>query len=135
MRVARRRGNPEADIQRPIVKDLRRLLLPPFYVHHSANEVRGGGEEARKRQGILLGMGIQKGFSDLLVAQRLPTWDRPLLLYMEVKTATGQLTEAEEEFRDLVELMGWPFVIVRSSADALDAVIAHGFATRVKGGL
>ncbi len=127
-----KKGNPEADIQRPIVKDLRRLLLPPFYVHHSANEVRAGGEQARRRQAILLGMGIHTGFSDLLVAQRLPIWERPLLLYMEVKTETGCLTPAEIEFRDLVELMGWPFVIVRSSVDALEAVTAHGFATRMK---
>ena len=135
MRGAARRGNPEADAQRAIVVDLRRLLLPPFFVHHSANEVRGGGEQARRRQAILLGMGIHPGFSDLLVGQKLAAWPHPRLLFLEVKSKTGPLSENEKKFRSLVMDMGWPFEIARSTPDALGAVLKHGFATRIKGGL
>ncbi len=127
-----RRSNPEAEIQRGIVRDVRRLMLPPFFLHHSANEVRGGGEAARKRQGILLGMGIHPGFSDLLLGQSCGEWSGPRLLFLEVKSKTGQLSEAEKEFQDLVTAMGWPYEVVRSSLDAIDAISRHGLRSRVK---
>ena len=43
----KRRGTPEADFQRALVRDLRAILLPPFVLHHSANEVRRGGRFRR----------------------------------------------------------------------------------------
>lgn len=54
----KRRGTPEADFQRALVRDLRAILLPPFVLHHSANEVRRGGREGRIAQGIAEGMGF-----------------------------------------------------------------------------
>lgn len=119
-----RRANPEADIQRVIVRDLHRLLLPPFILHHSANEA---GKASRAAQGILMGMGLWAGFSDLLLlgpAQRV--------LFLEVKTATGKQHDAQRTFQTDVEDFGWPYEIVRSSSDALGAVQKHGFATRIK---
>lgn len=126
------RSNPEAEIQRGIVRDVRRLMLPPFFLHHSGNEVRGGGEAARERQSILLDMGIHPGFFDLLLGQSCGEWLGPRLLFLEVKSKTGQLSEAAKEFRDLVTAMGWPYEVVRPSLQTIDAITRHGLRSRVK---
>ena len=120
-----KRGNPEGDIQRAIVKDLYRVLVPPFILHHSANE---GGKGSRAAQGILKGMGVWPGFSDLLLLGP----DRRVL-FLEAKTATGRQSPAQRDFQRDVLAFGWPYEIVRNSADALDAVVRHGFATRIRG--
>ena len=54
----KKRKHPEADIQRAIVKALRRAL-PHGLVHASINEQRKGG---RRDQGIATGMGAHPGF-------------------------------------------------------------------------
>lgn len=120
-----RRGNPEADIQRQIVATLRLVLPVGSIVHHSANEVRGGGEAARKAQGIAQGMGVHAGFSDLIVIVQ------GRVLFLEVKTATGQLSEVQREFRDAVKRQGFAWSLVRSVDDALAALREHRFPTRI----
>lgn len=125
--MKRRRGNPEADIQRSIVRDLRLILQPPFILHHSANE---SGKADAKAQAILTGMGVHPGFADLALLGE----DRRLL-FLEVKTRTGIQSAAQIEFEDLVGVFGWPYEVVRSSAEAIDAVARHGFPTRIRGPL
>lgn len=120
----RRRGNPEADIQRQIVKDLTPLLRPPFILHHSANE---SGKASRTAQAILKGMGVHAGFSDLLLLG-----PERRVLFLEVKTRTGHQTPSQAEFEADVVSFGWAYEIVRSSADAIEAVVAHGFPNRIK---
>lgn len=117
-----RRQNPEADIQRLIVRDLHRLLRPPFIIHHSANE---GGKGSRRAQGILTGMGVWPGFSDLLLL-----FPERRLLFLEVKSARGQQHDAQRTFESDVAAFGWPYEVVRSSAEAFDAVRKHGLPTR-----
>lgn len=120
----KRRANPEADIQRAIVRDLPLVLIPPFILHHSANE---SGKASRTAQGILKGMGVWPGFSDLLLlgpSQRV--------LFLEVKAPKGQQSPSQAGFERDVAGFGWPYEIVRSSSEAMDAVVKHGFATRVR---
>ena len=119
-----RRQNPEADIQRQIVKDLHLVLRPPFILHHSSNEAGGA---SRAAQGILIGMGLHAGFSDLLLLGP----DRRVL-FLEVKTRTGKQHDAQVSFEADVVDFGWPYEIVRSSAEAIDAARRHGFLTRIK---
>ena len=88
----KKRKNPEADIQRSIVKALRRAL-PHALVHASINEQRKGN---RRDQGIATGMGAHPGFADLLVMCERR------MLFIEVKSATGRLSEAQDAFRDWV---------------------------------
>lgn len=123
----KRRGNPEADIQREIVRDLRTVLVPPFILHHSANE---SGGASRTAQAILKGMGVHAGFSDLLLLGP----DRRVL-FLEVKTKKGPQSETQKTFEADVASFGWPYEIVRSSADAIRAAVKHGFAHRIKGGV
>lgn len=122
---APRRRNPEADIQRTIVKLLQAVLPRGAIIHHSRNEERGGGDDARRRQGIALGMGVWPGFSDLIVLSE------GRVLFLEVKAARGRLSEAQEEFRDAVLAQGHAWALVRSADEALAAVEGNGFRTRL----
>lgn len=119
------RRNPEADLQRQVVRTLRLLLPRGGIVHASINEERAGGERARKRQGIALGMGVHPGFSDLVVIAG------GRVLFLELKSKRGTLSEAQREFRDAVEAQGFAWALVRSLDDALAALLDAGIPTRV----
>lgn len=121
-----RRGNPEADLQRHVVQLLRAVLPAKAIVHHSANEVRRGGRDGRTDQSIAIGMGIYPGFSDLLVISE------GRVMFLELKSATGTLSAAQRAFRDRVCAQGFPWALVRSVDDAMAALAAHGFQTRVR---
>ena len=121
----RGRSNPEAEIQRQIVRALRTVLPAGSIVHHAANEVRGGAE-AQRRQAILVGMGVHPGFADLLVLSQ------GRVLFLEVKSPRGRLSDAQARFRDDVRAQGFGWALVRSLDDALEALEAHGVPTRVR---
>lgn len=122
----KRRGNPEADLQRQVVAGLRQVLPKGFVVHHSANEVRRGGEEGRIAQGIAQGMGVHPGFSDLIVL------GAGRCLFLELKSKTGRLSDAQVEFRAFVLAEGHSWALVRSLDDALAALSANHFPTRIR---
>ena len=122
-----RRGTPEADIQRAIVSTLRFVLPSGSIVHHSANEVTHAGAAGARRQAILVGMGVTPGFADLIVLSQ------GKVLFLEVKSATGSLSAAQEAFRDAVQAQGFPWALVRSIEDALGALSEAGMVTRIVG--
>jgi hypothetical protein len=122
-----RRGNPEADLQRSVVKTLRLVLPRGSIVHHSANEVRRAGREAATAQSIAVGMGVHRGFTDLIVISA------GRVLFLELKSARGTLSADQVAFRDEVRAQGFGWALVRSVDDALGALREHGFATRIVG--
>lgn len=124
----KRRGNPEADLQRAVVAALRQVLPKGFVVHHSANEVRRGGDAGRVAQGIAQGMGVHPGFSDLLVL------GLGRCLFLELKSKTGSLSDAQIAFRDFVRKEGHSWALVRSLDDALAALSDNHFPTRIRTG-
>jgi hypothetical protein len=121
----KRRGTPEADLQRAVVTALRFTLPKGAIIQHCPNEVTEPGPRGAKRQAILLGMGVHPGFADLMVlcAGRV--------LFLELKSLKGRLSPAQEAFRDAVTAQGFGWVLVRSLDDALGALADHGFTTRV----
>ncbi len=121
-----RRKTPEADAQRAIVQTLRFVLPHGAIVHHSVNEVTTGDRRGKSRQAILVGMGVHSGFADLIVLSE------GRVLFLEVKSKTGRLRPAQEDFRDTVEAQGFAWALVRSVDDALVALADHGFTTRVR---
>lgn len=123
--MTRRRGNPEAELQRVVVHTLRLVLPRGAIVHASINEERAGGEQARRRQGIAVGMGVHPGFSDLLVISA------GRVLFLELKSKRGTLSDAQREFRDAVQAQGFGWALVRSLDDALAAVAAAGMLPRL----
>jgi hypothetical protein len=121
----KRRGTPEADLQRAVVTALRFALPKGAIIHHCANEVTEAGPRGAKRQAILVGMGVHPGFADLVIlcAGRV--------LFLELKSPKGRLSPAQAEFCDAVLAQGFGWALVRSVDDALGALADHGFTTRV----
>ena len=121
----KRRGTPEADLQRAVVAALRFALPKDAIIHHCANEVTEAGPRGAKRQAILVGMGVHPGFADLVILCD------GRVLFLELKSLKGRLSPAQAEFRNAVLAQGFGWALVRSVDDALGALADHGFTTRV----
>jgi len=121
----KRRGTPEADLQRAVVQALRVVLPRSAIIHHSANEVTEPGPRGARRQAILVGMGVHPGFADLMVLCD------GRVLFLELKSRKGKLSPAQVAFRDSVLAQGHGWALVRSLDDALGALADCGFTTRV----
>lgn len=120
-----RRGTPEADLQRAVVRALRFALPRTAIIHHCANEVTESGPRGAKRQAILVGMGVHAGFADLMVICE------GRVLFLELKAPKGRLRPDQEGFRDAVLAQGFGWVLVRSLDDALGALADQGLTTRI----
>jgi hypothetical protein len=121
----KRRGTPEADLQRSVVTALKFALPKTAIIHHCANEVTEPGPRGAKRQAILVGMGVHPGFADLMVLCD------GRVLFLELKSVKGKLSPAQEAFRHAVLAQGHGWALVRSLDDAMGALADHGFTTRV----
>jgi len=120
-----RRGTPEADLQRAVVGALRFALPKGAVLHHCVNEVTQPGPRGARRQAILVGMGVHRGFADLMVLCE------GRVLFLELKSPKGRLSPAQAAFRDAVQAQGFGWALVRSLDDALGALADHGITTRV----
>jgi len=120
-----RRGTPEADLQRAVVRVLRFALPRTAILHHCVNEVTEAGPRGAKRQAILVGMGVHAGFADLVILCE------GRVLFLELKAPKGRLRPDQEAFRDAVLAQGFSWALVRSLDDALGALADHGFTTRI----
>ena len=121
----KRRGTPEADLQRVVVCTLRQILPRTAIIHHCANEVTEPVPRGAKRQAILVGMGVHAGFADLMILCD------GRVLFLELKAPKGRLRPTQEAFRDAVRTQGFGWALVRSLDDALTALADHGFSTRI----
>jgi hypothetical protein len=121
----KRRGTPEADLQRAVVVALRFALPKGAIIHHCVNEVTEARPRGAKRQAILVGMGVHAGFADLIVLYE------GRVLFLELKSLKGRLSPAQEAFRDVMLAQGFGWALVRSIDDALGALADHGFTSRV----
>ena len=120
-----RRGTPEADLQRSVVRALRFALPRTAILHHCVNEVTEAGPRGAKRQAILVGMGVHGGFADVMILCD------GRVLFLELKAPKGRLRPDQEAFRDAVLAQGFSWALVRSLDDALGALADHGFTTRI----
>lgn len=121
----KRRGTPEADLQRAVVTALRFALPRTAIIQHCANEVTEAGPRGARRQAILVGMGVHPGFADLMVLCD------GRVLFLELKSLKGKLSPDQEAFRDAVLAQGHGWALVRALDDALGALADNGFTTRV----
>ncbi|WP_327077771.1 VRR-NUC domain-containing protein [Paracoccus sp. SMMA_5] len=103
-----------------------RVALPAAVIHHSPNEHRAGGAAARRVQGIRSGMGLCRGWCDLVVLAQ------GRVLFLEVKGPRGRLSPAQEAFRDRVLAQGHHWALVRSVDDALEAAASAGLVVRAR---
>ena len=122
----KRRGTPEADLQRSVVTALKFALPKTAIIHHCANEVTEPGPRGARRQAILVGMGVHPGFADLMVLCD------SRVLFLELKSLKGRLSPNQEAFRDTVLAQGFGWALVRSVDDALGALADNGFTSRAQ---
>jgi hypothetical protein len=121
----KRRGTPEADLQRAVVTALRFALPKGTIIHHCPSEITEPGSRGAKRQAILVGMGVHPGFADLVVLCD------GRVLFLELKSLKGRLSPAQEAFRNAVLAQGFGWALVRSLDDALEGLADQGFTTRI----
>ena len=122
----KRRGTPEADLQRSVVTALKFALPKTAIIHHCANEVTEPGPRGGKRQAILVGMGVHQGFADLIVLCE------GHVLFLELKSLKGRLSPGQEAFRDAALAQGFGWALVRCVDDALGALADNGFTSRAQ---
>lgn len=103
------------------VANLLRLGIAPgggFFFH-----VPNQGKRSRATGGLLKGMGMLTGVSDLVLVPRIP---RPAG-FLELKHGDGSLRKGQREFRDMCAAQGFPW------AEARDLDEVARFAARVYG--
>lgn len=71
------------------------------------------------------GDGAQAGFPDLIVIA-----PGGKTLFLEVKTKSGKLSEAQKDFANDLQMMGHNYAVVRSIEDARAAFDRAGIKTR-----
>jgi hypothetical protein len=119
----------EADIQKAIVKTLRLGLPHGFLVVGVSNNPRSKIAGAIEKS-----MGMVAGLPDLAIYGALVT-DKgdPFAFagFMEVKTATGRLSEAQRDVHDRLRDCGFHVAVVRSTDDALATARSWGLPLRI----
>ncbi len=106
-----KRQNPEAEIQRAIVKYLR-TVLPDAFVHHSDNAVRRSGADGRVNRMVNAGLGVVSGWPDLTVCLASGR-----VLFFEVKAPGGYPSDAQKHVGKKLGEMGHGWAVVRSVDD------------------
>ena len=108
----------EAEIQEAYISWVRSQTLPYFDgIHSSLNGVRLRPNVAKKakREGMLAGV------ADVFVpvaSKHKNVWYHGL--YLEFKTEKGELSSAQRRFRNYCHAFDYAYVIVRTTASAID---------------
>lgn len=115
------RARPENAIQSDIVGFLRAVLAPPAFVYANANAAQrtASGRAANGVPGLLPGV---PDVSVLLADGSI--------LYFEVKSAVGRLSEAQERVIGRISACGARVAVVRSVDDVAGALRSWGVVTR-----
>lgn len=108
-----RRAHPEEDLQAAIAQYLAAVLAPPAWF--TAIPAGGGGEWHGKRKKRI---GYRAGTPDMMILS-----DR-LAFFLEVKTDSGRLSEAQRDTVERIKAAGCPVAVVRSIDDV--AALLHG---------
>ena len=116
-----RRKTDEQKLQTAVAQYLR-LALPFPDAWFTAIPAGGGG---KVRGAILKGMGYRAGAPDMLVIYK---WLPPI--WLELKSATGRLSKAQEQCRDDLIAAGCKWALCRSINDVEHALTRFGVPLR-----
>lgn len=107
-------GKEESDIQAGMVNAFA-VMFPKYYPFLFA--IPNGGLRSKTTAKRLKAEGVKRGVWDLQLTYPVGRWAGA---FFETKTATGQLTEEQKEFRDLHENTHF-FRVCRSTAEFIAA--------------
>jgi hypothetical protein len=113
--VRRKNAQPERAIHLAVLAYLR-LTLPGAVIHHSPQELGLSGPEVARAIAKAKHMGMVVGFPDIVCFWRREVWA------FEVKAEGGRLSEAQSAVGKMLEANGARWAVVRSVADAEEAV-------------
>jgi hypothetical protein len=127
------RAREEEAIQSAIVSYLR-LALP----NHLVFAIPNGGLRSKREAARMVGLGVLAGVADLQVIGPMPGRSHTELnfhvhgvsCFIEVKTAKGKLTAAQEAFRDHCRRCFIPWACCRSVEEAHTALVSWGLNPR-----
>ena len=111
------------------VKKFLELALPYPDAWFTAIPAGGGG---KVRGGILKGMGYKAGTPDMLVIYRPPSG--PIVIWLELKSAQGRASKAQEQCRKDLIAAGCKWALVRSLDDVERALRGFGVPLRASVG-
>lgn len=122
------RQHTEDDLQVQVAEFLDWALPEPYRWLHVPN----GGKRARIEAARLKAMGVKAGAADVLIFCPLPnhlkliTRDGMMpagvrVVWIELKSETGRLTEEQETWRDWCHLTGTPWFCCRSLDEVIEA--------------
>lgn len=113
----------EEKLQIAIVEFLGWALPEPLRFWHTPNQ--RGTRKAWEVQ-LLKALGVKPGIGDILIGG----WRT--LIWIEVKTPTGTLSDAQKDWRDWCHLVGIPWFLCRSIDDVVDALESLQIRLKVK---
>ncbi len=123
-----RRKTPEQALQRAVAEFLT-LALPTPEAWFTTIPAGGGG---KVRGAILKGMGYKAGTPDMLVIYK---WHAcPDILWLELKSANGKLSKAQEQCRNDLEAAGCKWALCRTLEDVERALKRFGVPLRASVG-
>lgn len=103
----------EADIHRQIVEYFDVMGIFCFHIPNERNSSMANMRNLKK-------LGLRSGAPDLEVW--LPTHNGVRIVYMEIKSENGKLSENQKAFRERCEKAGLPYHVVRSLDNVIDIV-------------
>jgi hypothetical protein len=106
----------EGPIQRAIIEYLR-TQYPKAIIHHSPNEVPLQGKDVARAISKAVWNGMLPGFPDLVVVMEGG------VLFLEVKSESGKLTDAQRRVGEAIEASGNYWKVVRSVDGAKAAIM------------
>lgn len=112
----------EADIQHQVRSYLAALGIDAIHVPNGTH-LAGDARARAMQSNALKKAGVLPGMADLIL------FDRRVrrVGFIEVKSKTGKVSEAQERFAELAAKWGWPYAVVRSTDDARAALSAWGW--------
>ncbi len=81
--------------------------------------IPNGGKRNAREAGRLKAMGVLAGASDWVIVYDKPAWSHTIL-WIEVKSANGKLSDKQKEFRGKVLALGCVYVTVRSVSEFIN---------------
>lgn len=106
-------NRPEEALQLQVVEYLELALPAPLRFWHTPNQ---RGTRTAWENKLLAALGVKPGIGDVLIGG----WRT--LIWIELKSPTGRLSEAQKDWRDWCALVGIPWFLCRSLEDVVEAL-------------
>lgn len=121
-RQRKKQNRPEQELQKAAIKMLDAALPAHWRVIHVPN----GGWRSPIEAAILKAMGVREGFCDLLLMGPGHKAGRFVVIELKAKGLRGDLTEAQEEWRDWFLAIGADWFLAETLEEIQDACLDAG---------